>query len=80
VKIIPQRSKPKPQDEDNDVVLVLAPFNKLPKLLFENVKVGTSKLQHIIIRNPSDSRIEVCLLCIYIYSLFNSAFLVTHTI
>jgi hypothetical protein len=61
VKITPEsRRKPKTQDEDKDVVLVMAPFNKLPKLLFKNVKVGTSELQHIIVRNPNDSRIEVC--------------------
>jgi hypothetical protein len=61
VKITPEsRRKPKTKDKNKDVVLVLAPFNKLPKLLFENVKVGTSELQHIIVRNPNDSRIEVC--------------------
>lgn len=61
MKITPEsRRKPKIDDEDKDVVLVLAPFNNLPKLLFENVKVGTSKLQHIIVRNPNDSRVEVC--------------------
>jgi hypothetical protein len=60
VKITPQsRRKSKTQNEDKDV-LVLAPFNKLPKLLFENVKVGNSELQHITVRNPNDSRIEVC--------------------
>ncbi|PNF15429.1 hypothetical protein B7P43_G00952, partial [Cryptotermes secundus] len=60
VKITPEsRRKPKTEDQDKDVVLVLAPFNKIPKLFFQNVKVGTSELQHIIIRNPNDSRIEV---------------------
>jgi hypothetical protein len=62
VKITPEsRRKPKEtEDESKDVVLVLAPFNRLPKLLFQNVKVGTSELQHITVRNPNDSRVEVC--------------------
>jgi hypothetical protein len=61
VKITPHsRRKQKTQDDDTDVVLVLAPFNKYPKLVFDSVKVGTSKQQHIIVRNPNDSRVEVC--------------------
>lgn len=39
---------------------MLAPFSKYPKIVFNNVKVGTSKQQHIIVRNPNDSRVEVC--------------------
>jgi hypothetical protein len=61
VKITPE-SKRKPEeteDENKDVVLVLAPFNRLPKLLFQNVKVGTSELQHITVKNPNTSRVEV---------------------
>lgn len=83
MKITPEsRRKPKTEDEDEDVVLVLAPFNKIPKLFFQNVKVGTSELQHIIIRNPSDSRIEVCqfpflyistCICMVFMKLFGSA-------
>lgn len=59
VKITPEsKRKPKIQD-DEDSVLVMAPFSAIPKIVFENVKVGISKLHHIIVRNPQDSKVEV---------------------
>jgi hypothetical protein len=60
VKITPHSGRKKGHDEDTDVVLVLAPFSKYPKLVFHSVKVGTSKRQNVIVRNPNDSRVEVC--------------------
>jgi hypothetical protein len=61
VKVTPHsRRKQKSKDEDTEVVLVLAPFSKYPKLVFDSVRVGTSKHQHITVRNPNDSRVEVC--------------------
>ncbi|KAJ4445160.1 hypothetical protein ANN_06961 [Periplaneta americana] len=59
VKITPEpKRKPVIQD-DKDNILVLAPFNSLPKIVFENVTVGTSKHQNIIVKNPQDSEVEV---------------------
>lgn len=49
----------------------MAPFSKYPKLVFDSVRVGTSKRQHVIVRNPNDSRVEVCQY--RLYEMFASA-------
>ncbi|KAJ3664959.1 hypothetical protein Zmor_000488 [Zophobas morio] len=47
----------KPEVEPN--VLILAPFSKNPKICFENVKVGQAAVETLIIKNPTNHKLEV---------------------
>lgn len=70
VKITPKNKIKHEIQEDPTAVLVLAPFNKAPNLQFENVKLGTSKVLELIVRNPNDNKIQVCKLA-FCYQFIN---------
>ena len=59
MKITPENKKNRELQDELPAILVLAPFNKSPKLQFDNIKLGSSKLQNVFIRNPNVQAIEV---------------------
>lgn len=54
--------------------LILGPHAKVPKIHFEEVKLGKSKKQTLIIRNPTESPVNVSLVSIRIRSVNNILF------
>ncbi|EFA02970.2 abnormal spindle-like microcephaly-associated protein homolog [Tribolium castaneum] len=48
-----QSKKPKPELEPDNAVLSLAPFTPNPKICFENVKIGQTATQNLVIKNPT---------------------------
>lgn len=49
------------KEKDNDIVetLLLTPFSQIPKLFFDNVKIGDTAKQKLLIKNNTSHDITV---------------------
>ncbi|KAJ3629310.1 hypothetical protein MTP99_013707 [Tenebrio molitor] len=56
---IREKKSVKKEAEPDVTVLSLAPFTPNPKLFFENVKVGQTSTQKLLVRNPTDHAIQL---------------------
>lgn len=46
-------------EEEEELVLSLAPFTPIPKVCFNNIQVGKSSTERLKIKNPTDRDIQV---------------------
>ncbi|XP_068084317.1 abnormal spindle-like microcephaly-associated protein homolog [Anabrus simplex] len=56
---ISSRNKVQQVEQDDAAVLILAPFTKAPRLIFNDVKLGDVVKKPITIQNPSDVTVQV---------------------
>jgi hypothetical protein len=68
---IREKKSVKKEAEPDVTVLSLAPFTPNPKLFFENVKVGQTSTQKLLVRNPTDHAIQVIVMHVSLLLLTN---------